>query len=242
MDLSKLGLKPFKKDESNASTPTQSAVEPAPAPASAAKLESTPGVSAFKIKIGLPTVTAPSAPAPVGESTKEIDVFDLAKAGAPEPPVPTVIEVDEVEIESSPEGMRAKLDRLDRLIIAGSGVDQTSIDTARNYVQDIMIELKTHPEYSGVLVDKDVHNVMSFVRASMNLAQKTFTEVANKRTAKEMKPKKTNTKFDFTGLGDPSLEAPAVSKATKQLNQVANAGLDAFANLNVDSIVSKIKK
>lgn len=249
-DLSKLGLKKFApttEEKKDADSPAQNPSQPAAEIAQSTQLEqaSKPTTATLKIGIRFGATNKPSAPA--GESPKVPDVFALAQTGqalSPTLPVPTVIEPEEdVEIESGPEGMRVKLDRLDKMIIANSGIDQMSVDTARKYVQDIMIELKTHPEYMGVLVDKDIHNVMTFVRESMNLAQKTFQEVANKRQTKAIKDsKKPQTKFDLSGLGDMSLDGPAVSKQQKQLSAAASAGLDAFANLNVDSIVAKIKK
>jgi hypothetical protein len=192
----------------------------------------------FKLKSQQAPTHVDSTPKPATP-----DVFDLA-AKSVEPPVPSVIEPENDEpVESTPEGMRAKLDRLDKMIIANSGVDQTSVDTARNYVQEIMVELKTHPEYKGVLAANDVHNIMTFVRSSLTLTQKTFQSTAEKRTKAATK-KAGTAKFDFSGLGDASLEAPkpTVSKQTAQLQKTASAGLDAFANLNVDSIVAKMRK
>lgn len=237
-DLSKLGLKKFEKPEEKKDVTGESV------DAGSSESVPQPVAKAPTFKIGIKTVTAPvppANPAPNNESTKAPDVFDLASKEVT-PPVPTVIEAEDDEVvESSPEGMRAKLDRLDKMIIANSGVDQTSIDTARGYVQDIMVELKTHPEYSGVLADKDVHNIMTFVRATLNLTQKTFQSTAEKRTKAATK-KAGTTKFDFSGLGDTSIEAKPVSKQAKQLSQASAAGLDAFANLNIDSIAAKIRK
>lgn len=251
-DLASLGLKKFVKKEVENETqqaervPSGDQVDvggQADSQAAVPVAQEAQKPAGLGIKIGIKTVTSatPVASKPVATP----DVFDLASTSV-EPAVPTVIEPeDEVVIESSPAGMRAKLDRLDKMIIANSGVDQASIDTARNYVQDIMVELKTHQEYAGVLVANDVHNIMTFVRESLNLTQKTFQTTAEKRTKSAAK-KAGTTKFDFSGVGDASLEAPKVpapvSKQTAQLQKAAAAGLDAFANLNVDSILAKMRK
>ncbi len=59
----------------------------------------------------------------------------------------------------------------------------------RGYVQSLMVTLKSHPEFDSVLIDKDVRNVMRFIRAVRGeaLASREIKEV--KREIKTIKAK-----------------------------------------------------
>lgn len=50
-----------------------------------------------------------------------------------------------------------------------------------------MSELKSSPEMSGLVIDRDLHNVMMFVQAARNQGEEKFVEVGVKRAKKETK-------------------------------------------------------
>ena len=137
-------------------------------------------------------------------------------------------------------GFKQMLDDFDSLIAAADGgIGQLQIDTARKYVSEIMMELKKNPDYDAILIDRDVHNVMLFVRASRENAVADF--VTQKKKAAERADKKAakmgTMQFDMSIL---SGDAPASNKAA-----LAAAAIAEFATLdtsNIPAITSRSKK
>lgn len=142
-------------------------------------------------------------------------------------------EVKPTPVLTGAEGFKAKLDKLDSLIIAGQGIDMLSLDTARAYVRDIFVEVQQNPEYDSLLVDRDVHNVMMFVQASTLVAG---MDIKKKQVKAEVRAlKKVNTQFDLSGFGDPATEVEAATdKAVIQAKSASQ-----LAHMNVDDIEVK---
>ncbi|KAK0039441.1 hypothetical protein Bpfe_031118 [Biomphalaria pfeifferi] len=110
--------------------------------------------------------------------------------------------------------VRNLLDAIDSTIesfqdkLAGPG-----LITLRNYVQSLMVTLKQHPEFDSILIDKDVHNVMRFIRAVRGeaLAARDIKEV--KREVKKAKAAATPAK----GLSSNSLASAFSALMMNQL-------------------------
>jgi hypothetical protein len=62
--------------------------------------------------------------------------------------------------------VRQLCDRIDSLIEGNDALAGPALIETRNYVQQLMITLKSRPEFDSVLIDKDVRNVMKFIRAT----------------------------------------------------------------------------
>lgn len=136
-----------------------------------------------------------------------------------------------------PQGFKARLDAFDAMIMAEAGINQQQLDAARNHVATIMVELKENPEYDGMLIDRDVHNIMLYVRASASFTKSEFVLVNEKKTKAAVKKSnsKINTTFDLSLLTGIAMEP------TTKIEKAASRGVDAFADLNVDDIVAQMQ-
>jgi hypothetical protein len=91
-------------------------------------------------------------------------------------------------------------DQIDKLIgdEAGAALEGPSLITVRNYVQTLMVTLKTRPEFDSVIIDKDVRNIMKFIRATreeaLALREVKTTKKAVREAKKETATKKTSAK------------------------------------------------
>lgn len=76
------------------------------------------------------------------------------------------------------DALDAKLEKQAGELLQGPALVET-----RNYVQSLMITLKTRPEFAEVIIDKDMHNVMKFIRSTREEAlQLREVKVAKKVT------------------------------------------------------------
>src|SRR5690606_40432430 len=55
------------------------------------------------------------------------------------------------------------------------------IDTVRSYVRVIFQELKENPELDSILIDKDIRNVMMFIRETRETALATQNQTKEKK-------------------------------------------------------------
>lgn len=62
--------------------------------------------------------------------------------------------------------VRGLCDTIDQMIEGNDALVGPALIQTRNYVQQLMITLKSRPEFDSVLIDKDVRNVMKFIRAT----------------------------------------------------------------------------
>lgn len=161
----------------------------------------------------------------------------LSVTPQPEPVVDIQSELnalDKTAVMVPAEGFKQKLDDFDALVSAASGIGKTEIDGARMYVSTIMTELKEHPEYEPILIDRDVHNVMLFVQASRNMATANFV-VQKEKAAKRVSKKAEAASMTF----DPTIMLGDMSKDSRLNQAMADSGLADLANLNLDSIPAK---
>lgn len=124
---------------------------------------------------------APSNEMPKPESTalqpydrEELAMIDTEnmEPTAPNQKVPTInvraANLAKASALTSGESVRDLCDRLDAMIgeRAAPDLQGPSLFEIRNYVQTLMITLKSRPEFDSVIIDKDVRNVMKFIRAT----------------------------------------------------------------------------
>lgn len=69
-----------------------------------------------------------------------------------------------------PDDMKDRLAKLDELVMSDAGLNQITLDIARGYCKDIMVALKTEPELDSILIDKDIRNIMLFIRTTESSA------------------------------------------------------------------------
>lgn len=86
------------------------------------------------------------------------------------------------------DGIRAMLDYIDARIGDDQTVNQFDLAAVRDSVRAIMTTLRAHPEYSGILLDKDIGNIVNFARethrASLEMHEMTRVKAAAKPKAK----------------------------------------------------------
>lgn len=231
-DLAKMGLKPqaglmkastaVAKPATEAPLPTPEKVVEAPKAAIPKFNLASIGVKApVKAPVLVPSVVPKTSPAPAPTGTDLI----------PYAPIP---EAEQSTILRGPAGFKEKLDKLDNLIVAGAGITQTTLDTCRHYVADVMMELRKFPEYDSILIDRDVHNVMMFVQQSTSQASKDF---AKKGEAREKKASKAvaASQFDLSGLGD-------MTTLDKKPGSSSVISLVDLSSLNIDNIAAKANR
>lgn len=131
---------------------------------------------------------------------------------APEP-------LTNVAHKDGPANFRENLDAFDRILIATGGIDKLNLDEIRGRVRACMIDLKANPEYMDLVIDKDVHNIMKFMRESVKYAGESFTAKQVAKAKKETK-KKIAAEIDFSALN-------------------LDIDLDELANLTTDHIKAK---
>jgi hypothetical protein len=90
---------------------------------------------------------------------------------------------------NSGESVRELCDKIDAMIAADQMVAGPSLATLRNYVMTLMMTLKSKPEYDSVIIDKDIRNVMTFIRStrqeSLDLREIKTTKKAVRAAKKE---------------------------------------------------------
>ena len=86
-----------------------------------------------------------------------------------------------------PKDFQEVLNRFDDMMQRDHGILQVDLVRCRDFVKKIMIDLKENPEYDGLIIDRDVHNIIKFQRMLKSQAEEavvTKTEKAAKRESK----------------------------------------------------------
>jgi hypothetical protein len=83
-----------------------------------------------------------------------------------------------------PKDFRELLARFDSLLARDTGIDDFNVDTCRNYVKKIYTELQTQPELEGLMIDKDIANIIHFIRTVRERALETGIKKSDKAKAK----------------------------------------------------------
>ena len=102
--------------------------------------------------------------------------------------LPTLRSADPAE-QVQPEEFKERLDKLDALIQAEQGINSYTMDAVRGYVKTIMVDLQKQPELDSCLIDRDIHNVLHFIRTVKDNAAESRTVAKAKREVKSSKAK-----------------------------------------------------
>lgn len=86
--------------------------------------------------------------------------------------------------------VRNLCDKIDELIESHDQLVGPSLITLRGYVQTLMVTLKTRPEFDEIIIDKDVRNVMKFIRSVRETALATREVKITKKAVRETKAAK----------------------------------------------------
>jgi len=92
---------------------------------------------------------------------------------------------------TGPERFKFQLDLLDKKMSADDGkLDMFNIDSVRGIIARIMMDWKANPSYDGLVIDRDTHNILSFmyqtqVRATETLAAKATKAEKTATTSKK---------------------------------------------------------
>lgn len=98
------------------------------------------------------------------------------------------------------------LDDLDAIVSSELGIQKLTIDTTRQHVKQIMLDLVTQPELDAFIIDRDVHNILSFIRFVKDDAVVVKVEQKERKAKTTEKQKKINAKF-----GDFKLDMPLIT-------------------------------
>lgn len=117
-----------------------------------------------------------------------------------------------------PENFQDRLDLFDTLMKQDQGEIDFNLDRARDFVKRIMIDLRENPEYDGMIIDRDIHNIIAYQRRLKALAREVIGEKTVKAAKKAAKPKAAS-RFS---IDIDSIDLTAQPKTLKDLS-----GLDA---------------
>lgn len=184
----------FKKAVIKPTTPEPA--KPVQTPAVAAK-PVVPTVAAkpnpIKITMFKPTVgriaVAPKDPQQI-EKPKSVSRVDM------------MVDITPPKVEAqAPLNFQERLNELDRLVNSQMGISLATIDTIRGHVMQIMIDLKQQPELDSCLIDRDVHNVLAYVRHTHVSARQELESSVKKKEVRAAK--KGKGRFDVDLLDGP---------------------------------------
>ena len=86
-----------------------------------------------------------------------------------------------------PMDFKELLDSFDAAMVRDKGITDFNLDLSRAYVKRIMVDLKENPEFDGLMIDRDVHNIMTFIRAVHERARIGVVEKKEKAATKTKK-------------------------------------------------------
>ena len=119
-----------------------------------------------------------------------------------------------------PEKFEDVLKKFDELMIRDQGVNDLNVGHLRDYVKRIFVELKENPEYDGLIVDRDVHNVIKFMRAVKGQAQELAVDKKAKAAKKEASSAKKNRFAAIAGNLDIGGQMPKTIQDMSQLDDL----------------------
>lgn len=182
--------------------------------------------------------TSQSAPAKPQGSASALTAL-MAKQPKVEPKpespganLPAVLDIPVAEsIPPGPEGFQFHLDRLDALIQRDGGITALTQDSIKGKIKDIFTELNQFPEYDGLIIDRDVHNIMRFMQHSLSAVQVATEKKVATRTKKAEEKAKPKFNFDLSGMDGMLIGATAAPKT-----------IESLGTLDVDAIETKFRR
>lgn len=152
----------------------------------------------------LTSLLAPSAPTQplAGATVKDeissqyqlagIDTTSLTPATQPKTQLASKVEArTEQLILESGKSVRELCDQVDHVMAEDKQLSMADYATIRGYVMQLMITLKSRPEFESLLIDKDVRNVMRFLRATREEAMALRDVKTEKKATRGVKKERT---------------------------------------------------
>lgn len=152
----------------------------------------------------VPAAAATPAPAPATKPSLLAGVQAAAQKQA------EVEKKAEVIFKELPIDFQELLDSFDSYMAASAGIDTLTLDTPRAYVKRIMTDLKEHPEFDGLFMDRDVRNVIRLIRA---LKESALVTIDDKKVKAERKASNAKAKVNrFGNIDNIVLDLSGVSE------------------------------
>lgn len=87
------------------------------------------------------------------------------------------------------EGLRTLCDAIDAAMSRDDIMEGFNLDAVRGYVKTVMVTLKAKPEFDGILLDKDVSNLVQFATRAYHQAETIRQMESGAKAAKAAKRK-----------------------------------------------------
>jgi len=111
-----------------------------------------------------PLLPATKVNGPATQPTQKVPPTGTLPAVVP-PTLPVAVDnASNSPVSHTPESLKSRLDSLDAIISSELGISTLTLDAIRAHVMEIMVTLKGQPELDSILIDRDVHNVLAFIR------------------------------------------------------------------------------
>jgi hypothetical protein len=175
----------------------------------------------------------PAEPVAAVETPKETPAVPAAPAPTPAKPslLASTREITKKQNEavsydhlfdSIPTDFQEVLNRFDTIMQRDHGTIDINLPRIRDYVMRIMEDLRENPEYEGMLLDRDVRNVIGFIRRTSVQAANVVVEKQVKSAKKVSKAAKSGSnRFDMD-LDSFDLGAASPVKALGGLTDLSN--------------------
>lgn len=186
---------------------------------------------AFDIPAREPTVEG-RGNAPETQAEIEAQANELAESGYPEEAEVLLVEepIDSKEVtvfvepatrQDAGPVFKDRLDMLDSLVSSELGISPYTIDVIRSHVKHIMMDLVTQPELDSILIDRDVHNVLAFIRhVKVDAAEARTVTKVKKETKVKKDSKFRNFDIDFTALSNALTGSSGIPKSLTDLSKL----------------------
>lgn len=152
-----------------------------------------------------PTAVSTTAVVPVESAAQVLD--KIAAIDIDNLPAPAV---------DGATAFKMELDQLDSLLFRDipDQINPVNYDGVRNTVKRIMADLKANPAYDQLMIDRDVHNIIAFIRATRRSAVDTNLVRAAKAEVKASSKSRRNVTFNIADDDSFAGAKPAARKLT----------------------------
>lgn len=117
-----------------------------------------------------------------------------------------------------PKDFQEVLNRFDDMMQRDHGILQIDLVRCRDFVKKIMIDLKENPEYDGLIIDRDVHNIIKFQRMLKSQAEEAVVVKTEKAAKRETKAKVKGAGRFAADMDSFDLNAPIKPKSIQDLS------------------------
>lgn len=123
-----------------------------------------------------------AGPTPEGRGDAPVNSATVVETGES-----TAVAVHGADELSATELFKLRLAALDELCQTESGITPLIHDQVKAHVRGIMEDLRDNPEMRGLLLDDDMHNIMSFIQSSTTVQQNKVEKTQTKRATSAKK-------------------------------------------------------